>query len=266
MMSGMRAIVVIVSLVAGAVWTGSAYGNHSFPATYSGTIAGGGMVEFDVSADGTAVTRFKTLDVVRNACTFSDMELVGRYVITDHAFQGGDASLSFNGAFNAVQAAQGTVTVTRPPVPPQPSCTSGQLTWTATTTVPPPAGTPPPAPPPATDTTAPRMSVAAASPQPVDSKGRIALRVGCPDEACRATAQGTVSVPGSAATFRLKAVTAGVVKGQRARLALKLPSEARAAVRRALAKGRRVSARVTVTVVDAAGNRSQAKRTIRLRR
>jgi hypothetical protein len=264
-MRSVRGILVICSLAAGAFFgAGTAYANHSGPATYTGTIAGGGTVEFDVSADGAAITRFKTLDVVRGSCAFSDIEVVGSFPIANHAFQGQNAEISFSGSFNAVQAAQGTVSITRPEVPPAPACASGQLTWTATTTAPPPAGTPPPAPPP--DTTAPVAAIAVPSPQSVAERGVIAVRVACPEENCKATARGTISVPGAAATFRLAPVSAGVVQGKRATLALKLPKRARAAVRKALAKGRRVSATVTVTVVDAAGNATHSKRTIRLRR
>lgn len=266
-MRNVRGILVICSLAAGAFFgAGTAVANHSAPATYTGAIAGGGTVEFDVSADGAAITRFKTLDVVRGSCAFSDTEVIGAFPITNHAFQGQNAELSFGGSFNAVQAAQGTVSITRPEVPPAPACASGELTWTATTTAPPPAGTPPPSSAPPPDTTAPVAAIAVPSPQRVTERGAIAVRVSCPQENCKATARGTLSVPGAAATFRLAPVSAGVVQGKRATLALKLSKRARAAVRKALAKGRRVNATVTVTVVDAAGNATRSKRTIRLRR
>lgn len=258
----MRRMILTAFLVAAAA-APAARANHSAPATYTGTIAGGGAVEFDVSADGTAVTRFKTLDVVRSPCAYSDTELIGPFAIANHAFQGGDPGFSFTGSFHATQQAQGTVSIAPPTTP---SCTSGQLTWTATTAAPP--ALPPPAPAgpaPAADTTAPRSTVAATSPQRVDSRGRIAVRAGCPDEPCTATARGTLSVPGAAATFRLGPVTASVAQGKTARLALRLSSRARSAVRRALAKRRVVKARVTVTVADAAGNAGRTTRTIRLR-
>ena len=41
----------------------AAAANHSYPATYSGTVAGGGTVTFDVSADGVYVTRFAFVNV-----------------------------------------------------------------------------------------------------------------------------------------------------------------------------------------------------------
>lgn len=263
-----RRIILVAALAAGLA-ASTAQAHHSAPATYTGAIAGGGTIEFDVSADGTAVTRFKTLDVVRNSCSFSDTEVLGRFPITGHAFQGSDATLAFTGSFHTAQAAQGTVSITRPAVPPNPACSSGELTWTASTAAPPPpAAAPPPAAPGAApaDMTAPRMTVAAKSAQRAGGGGRIAVRVGCPDEACRATAQGTLSVPGAAATFRLGPVSAAIARGARATLALKLSKRARAAVRRALASGRRVRATLTLTVTDAAGNRAQAKRAIRQRR
>jgi hypothetical protein len=55
-------------------------------------------------------------------------------------------------------------------------------------------------------------------------------------------------------------------QGKRATLALKLSKKAQAAAARALGRLRRVQAKVTVTIRDAAGNASLLGRTIRLRR
>lgn len=89
-----RRIILVAALAAGLA-ASTAQAHHSAPATYTGAIAGGGTIEFDVSADGTAVTRFKTLDVVRTSSSSSDTEVLGRFPITGHAFQGSDATLAF---------------------------------------------------------------------------------------------------------------------------------------------------------------------------
>jgi hypothetical protein len=99
----------------------------------------------------------------------------------------------------------------------------------------------------------------------VRQKG-IVVQVRCPAEDCTATARGTVSVPGASRTYRLKPATKRIARGRTARLKLKFSKRALKAVRGALRKRKKVSARVTVTVSDAAGNGTTQRRTIRLKR
>jgi hypothetical protein len=89
---------------------------------------------------------------------------------------------------------------------------------------------------------------------------------GCPTEACSARGTGTVSVPLTTKVYRLRPATAQIPQGGKARLRLKLTKKALKAVKRALARRKRVKAKVTVTVKDAGGNARRGSRTIRLRR
>lgn len=109
-------------------------------ATYTGDIAGGGTVDFDVSPDADSVTRFRASDVpgrhVLGTCT-STWVATGNFPITDNTFElSGIQTITrfeFTGTFPAVQRAQGTVEVN------DLNCYSDSLTWTATTATPMPA-------------------------------------------------------------------------------------------------------------------------------
>ena len=92
------------------------------------------------------------------------------------------------------------------------------------------------------------------------------MTAACGAEACRASAATVVSIRGSSKRYKLRTVSANVPAGSSARLRLALSKSAKTAVRRALARGRRVSATITLTATDAAGNRSKTTRTVRLRR
>lgn len=112
--------------------------DHSFPATYSGTIAGGGTVEFDVSADGTAVTRFAVTGFSAFPCATSvDQTTTGRLPISGGTHSFGTTDIT--GTFDAPQHAVGTFKVRFF----APSCTTPTRNWTATTTTPPPDTKPP---------------------------------------------------------------------------------------------------------------------------
>lgn len=66
--------------------------------------------------------------------------------------------------------------------------------------------------------------------------------------------------------FKLTPVSKQVSGGAKARLKLKLKRRALAAIGRALQAGKRLSAKVTVTAKDAAGNVTTKRRTIGLKR
>jgi hypothetical protein len=118
---------------------------------------------------------------------------------------------------------------------------------------------------PAKDTRAPSATLAGAKTQdPVKQKGVLFVDV-TPTEDGTATAAGTVNVPGASKAFKLKGSTKAVRAGRKTRLRLKLTKKALGRVRRALRKRKRVSARITLTLRDAAGNRRPLKRTLRLR-
>lgn len=86
-------------------------------------------------------------------------------------------------------------------------------------------------------------------------------------EDCIASAKGTLSIPGAAGVFRLGGVSGSVIpSGTRRKLRLRVPRKARGAARRALRRGQKVRAKLTVRVADAAGNTATLRRTVRVKR
>src|SRR5829696_3106765 len=140
---------------------------------------------------------------------------------------------------------------------PPPPCTS-------TPTVPAPApevgggGT---APGPLADTAPPGLTLAGARRQRV-LRQRGVIVFGTSSEAGKLAAAGRVSVPKLAKVYRLKPVSRMVAAGQRTKLYLKLPKKALVALRRALADGKRSTAKLTITATDSAGNRQTATRRV----
>ena len=266
-----RHLTLPAMVVAGLLWAQAAQANHSYGATYSGTHQQGGSVQFDVNADGTAITRIYRSNVQGDVCTFGESTTTGNIPIDNHAFTFGGTSsaFQFSGTFHAPQQAQGTLRIrTFGPG----ACDSGTLTWSASTTVPPPGGAPPPPPPPGpgpaptVDTTPPVVGVSASRSRRI-GRGRIPIRVSCPAESCHVLARGTISFRGTAATFRLRSATVDVGAGQTVTATLRVPRRALAAAKRALEDGRRVTARISVLASDAAGNQAPTvRRSIRLRR
>jgi hypothetical protein len=115
--------------------------NYSYPATYSGTAAGGGKVEFDVSASGNSVTRFATSEVATACGTISGVT-TGVFPISNESFYSGSATspgIRFNGNFNAPQEARGVLSLRLA----FPACTSEEVSWTARTPTPPRDESPP---------------------------------------------------------------------------------------------------------------------------
>ena len=126
--------------------------------------------------------------------------------------------------------------------------------------------------PPAKDTTAPELRLSGRTTQTND--GTIELGVSC-DEACFAGAEGVLTVPlvpSSTQTptavkrYMLKPVATGLAAGEKTTLKLKLARKARLAATKALTAGKRVKAKITITVADGAGNVASSKRTIRFNR
>jgi hypothetical protein len=129
------------------------------------------------------------------------------------------------------------------------------------------AGPSPAAPPPSAkvDKRAAKLSLGGNTTQRIGRQRAVFVRV-TPDEAARLSAKGTLSVAGASKVFRLRRATATAAAGQTRKLKLRISKKATRAVRRALRRKRKVRARVTVSAVDAAGNKSVAKRKIRGRR
>jgi beta-glucanase (GH16 family) len=137
--------------------------------------------------------------------------------------------------------------------------------WTtppqSTNTEPPSAHEPP-------DTTAPTARFFASRSQKL--RAAVVVTVLCPDEACRATASGTVRVPSlgrsKASTYKPRARTATIAKGAKAAVKLKLSRGARAAIARALRAGKRIVLKLGVRVADNAGNIRPGTRQVTLKR
>jgi hypothetical protein len=116
---------------------------------------------------------------------------------------------------------------------------------------------------PAVDKTPPAVKLSAR--RQALKRGKLRVSV-TPSEDAKVTVAGTVSIPGAAKAHRLRKWS-GAMKANRSHvLRLRLPAKARRAVRRALARRKRVRVRVTVSVRDAAGNVGAAKRSVRLKR
>ena len=79
------------------------------------------------------------------------------------------------------------------------------------------------------------------------------------------SAHGKAKVARSARSYKLGLVTAPAVPGTSVKLRLKLPRKAHRAVRRALKQHQKVSAAITITATDLAGNEKREQRTITLR-
>lgn len=244
-------------LVAGALAFSAApaRADHIPGATYTGTAATGGTIEVDVSADGASVTRFAASQVPTD-CGVVSVSFTGSIPIVNHAFareaiDGAD----FAGTFAPAQRVAGTLSEGAGGAPVDCAYSVG---WTGATTALPPQ-------PPAVDRSPPTIDVRAG--RRIRPGGVIPVRVRCRTEPCQATVAGTISVRGDGGgRFRLESASAPLAQGDRTRLAPALGRRALAAARRALRAGRRVKARLKVTAVDSAGNRTVKRRSVRLLR
>jgi Glucose / Sorbosone dehydrogenase len=127
---------------------------------------------------------------------------------------------------------------------------------------PPPPKPPPPKPPPPKDVTPPRLYVKSARSQSLSVHRSLYVSVRC-RERCGVVASATIVKPGSARAFRV-VVARSVAARTPARLRLLLSPRAARAVRRSLRSGRHVRATLKVVARDAAGNRTSAKKRVRV--
>lgn len=111
-----------------------------YPATFQGTTSNGGTVEFDVSADGVTLTRFRATQVPMTCGTSFDATVDGNFPIAGGAFSNGSptAGLVFGGTFQAPGLAAGTVSYRIVNVH-YDGCSSEIVNWTATAPGVPPA-------------------------------------------------------------------------------------------------------------------------------
>jgi plastocyanin len=117
----------------------------------------------------------------------------------------------------------------------------------------------------ATDKTPPNLQLAGARTQRVLRQRAVRLGVTV-DEGSVVLARGTISVPGAGKVVRTKTATRHLRPRTKATLKLKLSGAALRSLRHALAQRPRLTAKVSVTARDAAGNFRSAKRTVKLKR
>ena len=86
------------------------------------------------------------------------------------------------------------------------------------------------------------------------------------DELCGLNASGSFRIAGSRRRYALRPAMAPGNAGVRVRLSLRVSRRGRAAIRRALARRRRVLARITVVAMDPGGNAGRAGRSVRAKR
>lgn len=118
---------------------------------------------------------------------------------------------------------------------------------------------------PCPDKRAPALILSGSSRQNVVAKRAVFVTVKS-DENGTATGKGTLSVPGASRVFKLKSATKSVTAGRKAKFKLRLSRKGLRAAKRSLRRGKRVRAKTTVAISDAAGNIGTAKRTVRAKR
>jgi subtilisin family serine protease len=111
----------------------------------------------------------------------------------------------------------------------------------------------------------PRLTVTGAARQRALGTGKVVVYARC-SQTCALVATGSLSVSRSSAALRLKKIALSAGAGTRKKLALKLSRRAVGTAKRALARGRGVTAVVTVSAMTSQGNAIKARRTIKLRR
>jgi hypothetical protein len=115
------------------------------------------------------------------------------------------------------------------------------------------------------DTTPAKISLSGKASQRFSKAGTIVISVQS-NEDCAARVQATVSTGGASKVFRSQLVTKRLVGGKRTKVTLKFRKGGVKAIRRALRRKKRLKANVNVSTQDRSGNRSSAKRSIKLKR
>jgi hypothetical protein len=253
-LSGLTAGILMLAAAAPAA------ANQVPGATYTGTAATGGTVSFDVSAQGGSISRIVWREVP-TACGMLSGGFSRRFPVIDHSFAAflGPFQPSVAGTFPASQQATGTLS---PGAGKFGGGGCAPVGWTASTT----AIAPPV---PASDEVPPTIEIRTS--KRLGKHGRLRVWIAAPEEPFHVRVGGTVAIAGSsAAALRLRRADAQLPHGANLPYATswiepKLGRRGLKAVRRALKSGRRVEARLAVTAVDAAGNRTVERLTVRLR-
>jgi hypothetical protein len=158
----MKRVITLLALFAAqfaALPAAASAANVIYPATYTGTAATGGTVEFDVSADGTEIIRFALTKVPLPPCGTLTGQTPRKVPIINDSFSNTMGLMHFSGSFLTGGQAQGSMSFHRK----DGTCDSQEVSWTASVPVPlpvEPAPEPPPAPvPPPPDETAPQTQI-----------------------------------------------------------------------------------------------------------
>jgi hypothetical protein len=117
---------------------------------------------------------------------------------------------------------------------------------------------------PSVDNTPPKLTLGGAKIQSV-KKGYLVITGAC-KAACQLRVGGTISVPKLTKVYRIKTVSKTLTKAGKATFKLKLDKKTLRAVRKALAKHKKISAKLTVTATSKAGRVTVSKKTIKLKR
>ena len=229
-------------------------------ATYTGPAATGGTVSFEVSAQGGSITRLAWRNVATGCGTLSG-GFKPRVPIVDHSFVAfrGAFRPSVAGSFPASQQATGSLS----PGGGLFGAGCEPVGWTASTTaIAPPA--------PASDEVPPTIEILRTG-KGFRGDGGLRVWIAAPEESFRVTVGGRVAIAGDGeAALRLRRVETQVPHGTNlpyptSSIAPSLGRRGLKVVRRAVNNGRRVEVRIAVTAVDAAGNRTVERLTVRLR-
>jgi len=141
---------VAVATTLAAISLDRAAADHIGGVTYTGTHDQGGTVDFDVSADGTGIERFRATALPTDGgCFIASVERhFATPAITDHEFSLQQLpDLSFTGTFPSPGSAEGTVQMQASSGNPfDPLCDTGIINWTASASVPTQSPTPSPTP------------------------------------------------------------------------------------------------------------------------
>jgi plastocyanin len=114
------------------------------------------------------------------------------------------------------------------------------------------------------DKTAPRLKLSGSKRQKALRRRALFVRAEV-NETASVVARAWISIPKTRRSFRARRVSRQLGARARSKFELRLPRQAVRAFRRALRKHTRLTARVTVVARDPAGNRTLAKRRVRLR-
>ena len=118
---------------------------------------------------------------------------------------------------------------------------------------------------PVTGNKAPTLALLAAGTQKVLKQRGVIVLASC-GAPCTLTASATVSLAGASRSLKLRSIVRRAASGKQVRLRLALSSKTLRSIRRALRRGVKLTAKVTVVATDAAGNSSKSTRRIRLKR